>query len=328
MTVLAWGNLTEAGQIRRLRSLAVEALKEYPIDALRLRLVGGFTNVIFRVDTGEGLFALRVDLHQEHSDNDVDIELDWLASLARDSDVDVVRSVPARDGRRYVHAAGKGVPGIRRCVLFRWVPGKRLGSHPTESGYFKLGRLSAGLHLHGEDLEPPHRPLTWDKVFYWPEEIDPVVVFDPNRAHYLAGGRREILDRSIAAVEGAFAELDPAEAQVIHGDLHHDNVHVYRDRLIGLDFEDVTWGHRVQDIAITLFYERGHAGYDDFRAAFEDGYRTVAEWPVGCDGELEHFMAARTIMFVNYVANLHDDPSDYYDIAFPRLDRFLETWAT
>ncbi|RLE16265.1 MAG: hypothetical protein DRJ28_02095 [Actinobacteria bacterium] len=111
MTVLAWGNLTEAGQIRRLRSLAVEALKEYPIDALRLRLVDGFTNVIFRVDTGEGPFALRVDLHQEHSDTDVDIEFDWLASLARDSDVDVVRSVPASDGRGYVHAAGSGVPG-------------------------------------------------------------------------------------------------------------------------------------------------------------------------------------------------------------------------
>lgn len=39
-------------------------------------------------------------------------------------------------------------------------------------------------------------------------------------------------------------------------------------------------------------------------------------------------MAARTIMFANYVANLYDDPSGYYDVAFPRLDRFLEAWAT
>lgn len=167
----------EAGQIRRLRSRAFDALREFPVDPLSLSLVGGFTNVIFRVDT--------------------------------------------------------------------------------------------------ED-----RPLTWDRVFYWPEEVDPVVLFDPNRAHHLAGGRREVLDRSIAAVEAAFSKLDPAVAQVIHGDLHPDNVHVYRDRLIGLDFEDVTWGHRVQDVALTLFYERGYERYDDFRVAFEDGYRTVAEWPV------------------------------------------------
>lgn len=167
----------EAGQIRRLRSRAFDALREFPVDPLSLSLVGGFTNVIFRVDT--------------------------------------------------------------------------------------------------ED-----RPLTWDRVFYWPEEVDPVVLFDPNRAHHLAGGRREVLDRSIAAVEAAFFKLDSAVAQVIHGDLHPDNVHVYRDRLIGLDFEDVTWGHRVQDVALTLFYERGYERYDDFRVAFEDGYRTVAEWPV------------------------------------------------
>jgi len=55
--------------------------------------------------------------------------------------------------------------------------------------------------------------------------------------------------------------------------------------------------------------------------------RSVAPWPVTYDGELEHFMAARTISFVNYVANLHDDPSGYYDAASPRLETFLRSPA-
>ena len=38
-------------------------------------------------------------------------------------------------------------------------------------------------------------------------------------------------------------------------------------------------------------------------------------------------MAARSLMFVNYVANLREDPSEYYDIVFPRLERFLADWA-
>ncbi len=159
------------------------------------------------------------------------------------------------------------------------------------------------------------------------EAVDPVVNSDPEMAHYITGGRREILDRSIDVVEGAFARLDPAAAQVIHGDLHPDNVQTFRNRLIVFDFEDVTWGHRVQDVAITLFYERSHPGYPDLRAAFETGYRSVVPWPVTYEGELGHFMAARTISFVNYVANLQDDPSDYCDVAFPRLEAFLTTWA-
>lgn len=325
---LDWTSLSEAGQIHRLRTLTFAALERYPIEPQQLRLIGGFTNVLFRVETSDGPLALRVDLHRDHSDEDVVNELAWLSALAEETDLDLARAIPASDGSPYVYASIAGVPGQRRCVLFEWIPGRCLGDAPTEDGYHKLGQLSAGLHLHGAGFEPPHPPLTWDRVFYWPEKIDPVVVFDDDRAHFLGGGRREVLDRAIAQVEPAFAKLGPAEAQVIHGDLHPDNVHVYHNRLIGFDFEDVTWGHRVQDVAITLFYERAHAGYNDFRVAFEEGYRTVAPWPVTYVGELEHFMAARTIMFINYVANLHDDPTNYYDTAFPRLESYLDTWST
>lgn len=327
MAMKPWDELTDAGQIRRLRPLAAAALAHYEIEPQQLRLVGGFTNVIFRVDTSDGPLALRVDLHQDHSDNDVEIELSWLQALANDTDLDVCRFVKAGSGAGYVHAGADGVPGERRCILFRWIPGGPLADHLSELSYHRLGRLAARLHLHGAGFRPPHTPLTWDRIFYWPEKIDPVVIFDADKAHYFDGGRREILDRSITAIGTAFARLDPAAAQVIHGDLHPWNVHKFRDRLIAFDFEDVTWGHPVQDVAITLFYERLHPAYTDLRAAFEDGYRTVAPWPVSYAGEPEHFMAARTVMFVNYVLNLRDDPSEFYETAFPRLERFLTDWA-
>ncbi len=322
-----WSQLTEAGQIRRLRPLAAKALEHYPIRPERLRLVGGFTNVVFRVDTARGPYALRIDLHQDHSDADVENELSWLQALAADTDLDVCRFLETRDGNRYVHAAAPEVPGVRRCVLFEWIPGKILGANPTETGYHQLGQLEAGLHLHGASFTPPHPPLTWDRVFYWPEEIDPVVINEPWMDRYLDSGRRAVLERVMPVLESAFARLDPSHAQMIHGDLHPDNVHRFRNRLIAFDFEDVTWGHPVQDVAITLFYERRHPGYRDLRAAFEEGYRSVAAWPVTYEGELEHFMAARSVMFVNYVANLHGDPSDYYEVVFPRLERFLSEWA-
>lgn len=322
-----WEQLTESGQIRRLRRLADRALVKYPIEPLRLRLVGGFTNVIFRVDTRDRPYALRVDLHQDHSDGDVENELAWLAAIGADTKLDVAKSVRARDGRDYVYAGGDGVPGQRRCVLFEWIPGRPLAERLSEPGYYGLGQLAAGLHVHGAGFIPPHRPLTWDRIFYWPEEIDPVVIFRPEMQHHFEGGRRLVLDHAIAAVEQAFERLPDGEAQMIHGDLHPWNVHLCRNRLIAFDFEDVTWGHRVQDVATTLFYERSHTGYAALRGAFEEGYRTVADWPAQYEGEIEHFMAARSLMFVNYVANLKEDPSEYYNIVFPRLEGFLRDWA-
>ena len=211
----SWETLTGAGQIRRLRALAIRALSEFPIEPIRLRLVGGFTNVIFRVDTPDGPYALRIDLHQDHSDAHVDIELAWLDALAHDTDLDVVRFVPTIDGRPYTHVSAPGVPGKCRCALFEWVPGKPLGNDPTEVGYHRLGTLSAGLHLHGAGFTPPHPLMAWDRVFYWDEDVDPVVVFNPEMAHYFTGGRREILDRSIEAVEEAPRTLPHRVGRVI-----------------------------------------------------------------------------------------------------------------
>ena len=46
--------LTVRGQARRLRGLALEALKQYDLEVARLRLVTNDFNGIFRVDTIDG----------------------------------------------------------------------------------------------------------------------------------------------------------------------------------------------------------------------------------------------------------------------------------
>ena len=324
-----WDQLTERGKFRRLRSLAAAALSNYPIDDYRMSLVGGFANVIFRIDTSAATYALRIDYLQDHTDTDVAVELAWLAAL-EETDLDVCRVVPTITGQRSVYASGEGIPEARRCVLFDWIPGKPLAEDMTPGRYEQLGNLSARLHVAGADYQPPHQPMAWDQVFYWQEPIDPVVYHLPENAHYFGGGRRELLDQAIEAVTPAFGRLDPAKAQIIHADLHPWNVHITRSRMIALDFEDVAWGHRIQDIAITLFYHRDLPGFDELQSAFESGYRTVAPWPLDYEGQIETFVAARNLMFINFMLNLGEDPTEFYDRAFPRLEKLLEhvpsTW--
>lgn len=318
-----WNALTEAGQIRRLRPLAMAALEHFPVVPTRLRLVGGFTNVLFRVDTADGAYALRVDLHQDHTDSDVEIELGWLAALASETDLDVAVSVPTIDGHPFVNVGVPGVPGDRRCTLFHWIPGRPIAAAPTPEHYHRLGRLSARLHEHGAKYTPAVEPMRWDRIFYWPEEIDPLVIDKPEMQHHFSGDRRQVLDRCIDVVGRAFERLDPDGAQIVHADLHPWNVHVYRSRMIALDFEDVAMAHRVQDIAITLYYQQDHPDYAEFVAAFTHGYQEVQPWPATYPSEVDHFVAARGLMFVNYVLNVMADPTEFYNRLFPRLRTFL-----
>lgn len=323
----AWDQLTERGKYRRLRTLAGNALEAYPLNVRRLSFVGGFTNAIYKVEADEGRFALRIDYMQDHTDENAQVELEWLAALSAETDLDVCRVVPASDGRRSVYAGAPGVPGQRRSVVFEWVPGRPLGDGLTPARYHQLGILSAQLHLHGARFEPPIRPMPWDRVFYWPSDFDPVVYDKPEHADHFHGDRMTIMERALATVSPAFARLDPANAQILHGDLHPWNVHVTRKRMIAFDFEDVMWGDRVQDVAITLFYERDHPAYEDLRAAFTEGYSAVAPWPETYAGEIEHFMAARTLMFVNFTLNIDSDLDEFYPKFFARLRAFLDDWA-
>ena len=61
-------------------------------------------------------------------------------------------------------------------------------------------------------------------------------------------------------------------------------------RLLVFDFEDVMMAAPVQDIAVTLFYNRTRPDYLELRSAFEVGYRSLRVWPAEYDGQLELLM--------------------------------------
>lgn len=319
----AWEELTEQGKLRRLRAVATSALRDYHVDVERISLIGGFVNALYRIDTADGPLALRVDLMQEHSDDDAELELEWLESLA--GHVNVGSPIRTADGGLFTHADGPGVPGARRCVLFTWVPGRPLADRIGPGLFESYGRLSAQLHLHGAEHRPRRRPMVWDRVFYFPESVDPVVYQLPEHADSFPPGGLEVVERAMAIVEPKLASV--AERQIVHGDLHVWNVHVRRNELWALDFEDIMWGSRAQDIAISLYYFTDRPDRDELVTAFRTGYERVAPWPTD-DAELAAFMAARRLMFVNYVFNIEmDDLAEFLEASVGRLQRFIDRYG-
>ena len=80
----------------------------------------------------------------------------------------------------------------------------------------------------------------------------------------------------------------------------------------------------MQDVAVTLSYGREREGYQEWKAAFKQGYCLVRKWPAENKRMIETLIAARSVNFINYVARIDPSPQDYIERGCSGLVRFLE----
>lgn len=331
-----FSDLTEQGRARRMRRVAERALESYDLDVARLRYLATETNTIFRVDTVDGRsFALRVGAPRQDTDVDVATELAWVAALNQETSLPVVQAYPNAAGGFITLAEADGVPEERRCVMFGWLPGAVLDDRATPQTYERLGNVAAGLAVHGHRWQAPPGldPLVWDRIFYYPTE--PIVMFDPEYREVMTPARTEVFDAVTERAQAELTRLRSVEPRGwLHGDLNPWNAMAYRGKVTVFDFEDVMIGAPVQDVAISLFYRRERPDYGDLRAAFQSGYEQVRPWPVEYEGQLELLMAARSVMFANYVIRMGSEadgeyaPSSFTERVTKRLRAYLREFPS
>jgi len=327
----AYTELTRLGKIRRLRQVVLSALAEYDLRVEWIKFLTIETNTMFQIRAEDGeRFVLRIYSDEETTLKENQAEMFWLETLIRDTDIKVTEPVARCDGKYITIISLPGVPAERRCVLFKWIPGRTLEYYLNSENYYKYGQVLAKLHNHANTLNPlPQNisPKKWDKVFYYPDE--PVVYNTPEYAHLFPTERIKILDEVIGRANDVFEKLfsDQDGQILIHGDLHYWNVHLYQGELYVIDFEDINLGYPVQDVAVTLSYGRQHDGYQAWQAAFQQGYSNIRPWPTENEYIVETLIAARSVMFINYVARIDSSPEEYIDARCQSLVEFLNTFV-
>ena len=135
-----FNELTRRGKLRRLRHLSVNALEDYDLNVKWVKFLTIETNTMFKVlSEGDERFVLRIYSDGESTLSENQTEIFWLDALKRDTDLRISEPVPRRDGEYITIATAPGVPGEKRCVLFKWVPGRTLEENLNPDNYFKLG---------------------------------------------------------------------------------------------------------------------------------------------------------------------------------------------
>jgi len=326
---LDFDQLTRLGKIRRMHSVVEKALQNYDLDVKAINFLTIDTNTHFKIRTPTGeRYVLRIYSDEETTLKENKAEFFWLNALVRDSDLNVSEPVARKDGEYLTLVTVPGVPPERRCALFRWIPGRTLEEQVSPENYYKLGGALAKLHDHAASLNPlppDIAPKRWDKVFYYPDE--PVVYNTPAYSHLFTREDIQTIDQVILRADDVFQRLfsDRKELMLIHGDLHYWNAHIHQGKIYLIDFEDINLGYPVQDIAVTLSYGWHRAGYEAWKAAFIEGYTDIRPWPDVADDVIPTLTAARTAMFINYVARIEEDPQEYIQTRMEMLRNYLRS---
>ncbi len=323
--------LTQQGKILRLRRLAIHALEQYDLEIDRVQKLGWLTNIMFRVRTVQGqTYAMRLCAPGWRSLTDIRSEAMWLHAINQETDIPAPRPIPARNGEFVIEAPYPGIPDFGRCLLMTWIPGKPLDKQLTEGNLYKMGELFARLHEFSSRFTPPPG-FTRRKMDHYLARDEENVLFTGESLSRLGPHEQEVLRQTNTRVEVAFHRLyaDPAVMRVIHNDLWHGNIKVYRGRLLPFDFEDTIWGYPVQDIAMAmldLLSDVPADAYEPLLAAFHRGYVSLLPWPEAYAGQMDDFCAGRLLWVANFVARRQ---SQYFEEHIrrlaPRLEKYLET---
>jgi len=322
-----------AKEATRLKPLAERVLSKYQLESFEVSHLATHSNVMFRVDTDRGQqLVLRVGTPHSNTRSNITIEVAWLDALNGETSLDVVKPLKTAGGVLVVDELDRDLDQERPCVLFSWIPGAPMGEGAGPFGYRLLGQMSASLQAHGRSWSAPEieKARSWDRVFYYDPEFDPVVINDPLYGHLFGTPRRRTIGQ---AMELATTVIDESwtkgTPQIVHGDLHEWNVHLSGRSLYAFDFEDVMWALPAQDVAISLYHTRNSEQKTSIREAFKRGYETVLPWPVEDESQLDGFHAARQVMLMNYAARALPprEASDYLDRVFPWLESYVKRYG-
>lgn len=292
--------------MRRLSAVAREALAAWGMQDAIITPVHHFHNTTFRITTRDGeRFALRLAQPDYQTDAALISELvfiEWLES----SGVPVAAPVAASSGELVVRASARAES--RRATLSRWVDGRRVARVSRRHAQ-SLGTLLARMHRASSRFVPPaafERPKldvagVTGGVLGVPRErvrsrTDPDTLV--------------VLDAAAERYGAALAEL--GETNLVHADLHGNNVRWRGGTPWAIDFDDMGWAPFAYDLAVAVWAfgaedpPNEDPGLVD---ALFDGYAEVSPLPPGSPTHIDELLAGRRVLDVLWLTYNLGHPS-------------------
>lgn len=298
-----WNELTQIGQVRRLRVAGRQALAAWGLKDASMHTLSHGENMTFRIDVPSGSrFLLRLARPNYHTLAELDSEIEWLHALTQ-AGFKVPEPVAHEDGYR-VTVQTLGV-SARQALLFRWVPGRFVHKSTTWS-VRRVGKMLAMLHEHAQCFEPSaqfDRPF-WNAKSLLGHDQGPFLSW---RHVGLTGELHDIMEETNERLMTRLVTREQSGVSwLLHADLHHGNVLFLGKDAHAIDFDDCGFGHPAIDVAVSIG-SPWDKDYDARYTAFMSGYQEVLAQPEFDREMVKEQHLARLLQMVGW---LHDRGRD------------------
>lgn len=292
-----------------LDRLAERALDRYGLDGdSTVRLLNVSENWTYRIDEPDGrTFALRVHRPGYHTAEEIESELDWIDALRRDEVVETAHVVASSDGNRVTQLATPEL-GERNVVLFEWLTGEmpELEGKDLLQGFRTLGAVSAQMHVHAQrwPRPPSFRRFAWDydttlgASGHWGRWQDGLGMGPEELG--LLGRLDGVIRRQLEAYGRS-----PERFGLVHADIRLANLLVDGPHVRVIDFDDCGFSWFMYDFATTVSFFEDHPQVPDLKAAWVEGYRSVAQLDPADEAELDTFVMLRRLLLVAWIGSHH-----------------------
>lgn len=262
--------------------LARKALATFGLETADLLCLSSRQNVVFRVQTEHGRWAIRI-CPPEQDRKALMRELLWLVALNLDTDLGVPEPVLTPSGELYQTVSMRGLSGFHAFALLRWVKGQ-LAEEVAEDHLRALGRFTGSLHRHAQSFDWPEE-FAADR--WWLDSLEERMR-SLRRAVREPGKRMETVLRALPVVQRALSTLGHGRDAVgaVHGDLGFHHVLFHEGSARAISFKTVHWNYYALDIAASLRPIRLKPQADDLLRAYVDGYTGIRPLPCDLDAHL------------------------------------------
>ncbi len=281
-------------------------LANYGLAGAETHLLGSLWNRVYRVKAENGQqYSLRLCSLQIQNKQVVEDELNWTELVANQHVLQVPR--PVRNLQNELITVVATAEGQRLSCLFEWVIGEPAQNQLTPSVMHQIGIAVAKLHEIARKFSPPLVENDFRNDYRYGRRLA------ASHKEWIVEHQAELGIENVTLLHSAvdwlldeltrIGETDDSYG-IIHADLHFGNFLVQDGEICVIDFDQVGCGHYLYDLALLMVeLVNEPVDYSECLHAFKAGYQQTVALPFMLESELDPFIVAVNLGFLDWVYN-------------------------